>query len=179
MGRDDGPADERPQHRRGRQLAPLRPRHVQAAPADAPPDAATYNGRHIAVLNGTTIPERWRQFAEVAGDAGIYSVLSFPMQVKDEVVGALNFYSTERDALRSGQKEEGSVYAAQAAVTLANAKEFYSRGEQVEQLEDGLVTRTMIGQATGLLMALEGLSSEEAFEKLVQISQASNARSNC
>ena len=130
----------------------------------------------IQYFNGTSIPERWRQFAEVAGDAGIYSVLSFPMQVGDDVVGALNFYSTERDALRSGQREEGSVYAAQAAVTLANAKEFFSRGEQVTQLEDGLVTRTMIGQATGLLMAQEGLSSEEAFEKLVQISQASNVK---
>jgi hypothetical protein len=130
----------------------------------------------IQYFNGTSIPERWRQFAEVAGDAGVYSVLSFPMQVGEEVVGALNFYSSERDALRSGQKEEGSLYAAQAAVTLANAKEFFARGEQVQQLEDGLVTRTMIGQATGLLMAQDGLTSEEAFEKLVRVSQASNLK---
>jgi GAF domain-containing protein len=130
----------------------------------------------IQYFDGTSIPERWRQFAEVAGKAGIYSVLSFPMQVGDEVVGALNLYSTERDALRSGQQEEGAVYAAQAAVTLANAREFFSRGEQVEQLEDGLATRTMIGQATGLLMAQEGLTSEEAFQKLVKISQASNVK---
>jgi hypothetical protein len=130
----------------------------------------------IKYFNGTSFPERWRQFAEITGEVGIYSVLSFPMVVGEETVGALNFYSTERDALRSGQKEEGSLYAAQAAVTLANAREFFARGDQVTQLEDGLTTRTMIGQATGLLMAQESLTSEEAFEKLVKISQASNVK---
>ncbi len=91
-------------------------------------------------------------------------------------MGALNFYSKERDALRSGQREEGSVFALQASVALANAKEFIARGAQVEQLEDGLKTRTMIGQATGLLMAQEGLSSEEAFQKLVHVSQNANVK---
>ena len=50
------------------------------------------------------------------------------------------------------------------------------RGVQVAQLQAGLETRAVIGQATGLLMAQEGLSSEEAFQKLVKVSQTANMK---
>lgn len=127
-------------------------------------------------LDGTSIPPQWRHFAERAADLGIYSVMSFPMKVGEETLGALNFYSAERDAMRKGHREEGLLFAAQAAVTLANARAFRDRSRQVEQLEDGLQTRTMIGQATGLLMAQEGLTSQESFQKLVAVSQNANIK---
>ena len=127
-------------------------------------------------FDGTDVEPSWRQFADVAGDAGIYSVLSFPLRLDGEIMGALNFYSEERDALRQGQLEEGYLFAAQAAVTLANVKSVSERGEQVAQLQAGLETRTMIGQATGLLMAQEGLSSADAFQKLVKASQGTNLK---
>lgn len=127
-------------------------------------------------FDGTVVEPRWRQFAETAGDAGIYSVLSFPLKAGGESLGALNFYSEQRDALRPGQREEGWVFASQAAVTLANAKAFEARSMEIEQLREGLQTRTMIGQATGLLMAQEGLTSDEAFQKLVHVSQNANIK---
>ena len=127
-------------------------------------------------FDGTTDQPRWRQFAEVAGDHEIYSVFSLPLKIDGEAVGAINLYSRERDALRPGHREEGSLFAAQAAVTLANAQAFLDKEAQVEQLEEALETRTMIGQATGLLMAQEGVSSDEAFQKLVSLSQTSNTK---
>ncbi len=130
----------------------------------------------VQYFDGTEVDPHWRQFAEVAADHGVYSVLSFPLRLDGDTLGAINFYSRERDAFRPGQREEGWVYAAQAAVVLSNTKEFAARGTQLEQLEEGLKTRTMIGQATGLLMAQEGLSSDEAFQKLVKVSQTSNVK---
>lgn len=127
-------------------------------------------------FNGTDVAPRWRQFADAAGSNGIYSVLSVPMEVDGETVGALNFYSGERDALRPGQREEALMFASQAAVTVANVKELVDSRAQVDQLQQALQTRTMIGQATGLLMAQEGLSSEEAFQKLVRVSQTANIK---
>jgi AmiR/NasT family two-component response regulator len=94
----------------------------------------------------------------------------------DETIGALNFYSSKADALQSGQREEGLFYAAEASVAISNAKAFAGLKEQVAQLNEALASRTMIGQATGLLMAQEGLTSEEAFQRLVKVSQASNVR---
>jgi hypothetical protein len=127
-------------------------------------------------FRGESVPPRWRHFADSAADAGIYSVLSFPLKLDHEVIGALNFYSKERDAMRSGQQEEGWVFASQAAVTLSNAKKLVATSSKVEQLEQGLETRTMIGQATGLLMAQEDLTSEQAFQKLVFVSQNANVK---
>jgi hypothetical protein len=127
-------------------------------------------------FDGTSVEPRWRQFAEVAANCGVYSVFSFPITMDNEVIGAMNFYSRERDAARPGHREEGSMFAAQAAVTIANAQGYLDRDAQVAQLEQGLQTRTMIGQATGLLMAQEGLSSDEAFQKLVHVSQTANLK---
>ena len=130
----------------------------------------------VHYFTGDSVKPRWRQFAEAAADAGIYSVVSFPLRLDDDVIGALNVYSTERDALRPGDREEGLLFASQAAVAISNAKEFAATGRQVGQLQEGLQTRTIIGQATGLLMGQEGLTSEEAFQKLVKVSQNSNVK---
>lgn len=119
---------------------------------------------------------RWRGFAEKAIEHGVASIVSFPLRLDDEVFGVLNFYSEQKDALQDGQREEGLVFASQAAVTLANAQAFSQATQQVEQLHEAVDTRTMIGQATGLLMAQEGLTSDEAFNKLVKVSQNANIK---
>lgn len=130
----------------------------------------------IQYFDGTGDEPRWRVYAEAAADHDVYSTLSFPLKLKDEVIGALNFYSRERDAIRPGHREEGSLFAAQAAVAIANAQAYLAKDAKLGQLEEGLQTRTMIGQATGLLMAQEGLTSDEAFQKLVYVSQNSNVK---
>ena len=127
-------------------------------------------------FDGTAVAPEWRLFAESAADVEVYSVVSFPMKIDDTNLGALNFYSRERDALRPGQTEDGWVFASQAAVALSNVRTMASKAAEVEQLEEGLKTRTLIGQATGLLMAQEGLTSEESFQKLVTVSQNANMK---
>ncbi len=47
---------------------------------------------------------------------------------------------------------------------------------QTSQLEEALESRTTIGQAIGLLMAHEGLRPDEAFQKLVRVSQNANIK---
>lgn len=120
--------------------------------------------------------QRWPRFAKAADQAGIHSVFSLPLRTKDHVFGALNLYSRQHDALQEGQKETGLLFAAQASVMLGNAKAFHSQAQIIEQLEEGLQTRTMIGQAVGLLMAQEGMTSEEAFQRLVSVSQNANIK---
>lgn len=100
----------------------------------------------------------------------------FPLMMDDQLIGALNLYSRQRDAIRSGDREEGSLFAAHAAIAVANVEAYLAKEAQIEQLQEGLQTRTMIGQATGLLMAQEGLTSDEAFQKLVNVSQNANIK---
>lgn len=144
--------------------------------ADKGPCVDALKSGELQYFNGTTVEPRWRQFAEAAADCDIYSTLSFPLRLDDQVMGALNLYSKERDAIRPGDREEGSLFAAHAAVAIANAQVYLHKDAQVHQVEEGLQTRTMIGQATGLLMAQEGMTSDEAFQKLVHVSQNANIK---
>jgi ANTAR domain/GAF domain len=130
----------------------------------------------IQYFDGDSVQPSWRQFAETAADHNVYSVFSFPMRLDEDVIGAINLYSKERDALRPGHREEGSLFAAQAAVAVGNARAYLGKEVQIGHLEDALETRTMIGQATGLLMAQDGLTSDEAFQKLVSVSQNTNIK---
>lgn len=130
----------------------------------------------VKYFDGDEVEPKWRQFANVAADNGVSSVVCFPLRLDDQVIGALNFYSPEKSALREGQREEGLLFASQAAVAVSNAQAFADAGAHLEQLSEALETRTMIGQATGLLMAQEGLTSDEAFQKLVKVSQNANIK---
>jgi GAF domain-containing protein len=133
-------------------------------------------GGKVNVYDAERPKPRWKNFDAAAKDAGILSVASFPLKMGDQPVGALNFYSREAKALSDGDVEEGLFIAGQVSVTLANAKAAATTTELVGHLHEALETRTLIGQATGLLMAQEGLTSEEAFQKLVALSQKSNVK---
>lgn len=130
----------------------------------------------VQYFDGNSVPAPWRQFAEAAGHHQIHSVLSFPLKLDGHSVGAINLYSNERDALRPGHREEGALFATQVTIAVANARDLMMKEAQVAQLEEALESRTMIGQATGLVMAQEGLTADEAFEKLVKVSQKANIK---
>jgi ANTAR domain len=57
-----------------------------------------------------------------------------------------------------------------SAVELADAN------KEIDGLREALRTRTLIGQAIGILMAQEGLSTDEAFARLVETSSHSNLK---
>jgi AmiR/NasT family two-component response regulator len=48
--------------------------------------------------------------------------------------------------------------------------------EEIVQLRRALATRDVIGQAKGVLMERHGLTSDQAFRRLVEMSQRSNAK---
>ena len=48
--------------------------------------------------------------------------------------------------------------------------------EEIDGLREALQSRTVIGQALGILMAEKGLSTDEAFAELVEASSQSNVK---
>ncbi len=156
-------------------------------PKIQPVDQAQYDGNagpcvdaartgEVRYWDGTNQNESWAEFAAAAKKVGIRSVASFPLILGDQPLGALNFYSRTVNALSDGQREEGLLFASQASVALANARNHATDKKTVGNLVEAIQTRTVIGQATGLLMAREELTSEEAFQRLVKVSQAANVK---
>ena len=112
---------------------------------------------------------RWPKFTPRAvAESGIESILSLRLFV-DKTMGALNLYSTQPDAFDDHDVAVGTVFAAHAAVA-------WSTSQKIANLEAGMISRQVIGQATGLLMARQSMSESEALSALKRASQRLNIR---
>lgn len=127
--------------------------------------------RHAVFQTGRLSEEhRWPRFAGQAKSAsGIESILSFRLFAGTHTMGALNLYSTERDAFDDHDVALGAVFAAHAAAA-------WSASRTIDHLRAGMESRSMIGTAVGILMARQDISEEEAFEVLTRASQRLNVK---
>lgn len=120
--------------------------------------------------------DRWGPYPGLATQVGVRSSLSVPLVVADRSRGALNFYSTAPGAFTDADQQAASRWAAQATGALAVAVRIADGDDRAQQLLGGLDTRTMIGQAVGLVMAQERCTAEEAFRLLTLASQRRNVK---
>ncbi|MDP8987179.1 MAG: GAF and ANTAR domain-containing protein [Actinomycetota bacterium] len=120
--------------------------------------------------------ERWPEFRRAAMAHGFCSSLSLPLVAGDETLGALNLYSRNDQGYSGDDEETGSLFAAQAAVAVANAKVYWSARALSEQLEEALASRDVIGQAKGIIMAQRGGGPDDAFDVLRRASQRENVK---
>lgn len=103
---------------------------------------------------------RWPDFAERAVERiGIRSVLSMRLFVDEATLGALNNYAEPADAFTDEDRSIVSIFAAHAAVAMHCAQER-------EGLREAIMSRDIIGQAKGILMALQQVDEETAFTLL-------------
>lgn len=111
-----------------------------------------------------------------AQQTGIQSMLSFVLRLSGENTGALNLTSTKKAAFSEGDIDTGTLFAAQAAVAMAEALQHRDDLQKLGELEEGMKTRQMIGQAVGILMATRAIDQEAAFQVLVKASQNANIK---
>ena len=106
----------------------------------------------------------------IVDQLGVRSVMCVQLFThEDHELGALQLFSTEPHAFPDDTVDEVLGIAAQAAVALSAVTKY-------EALQFGLVRRTMIGQATGILMERYSLDSSQAFEVLRRTSQETNRK---
>ena len=68
------------------------------------------------------------------------------------------------------------MFAAQAAVVLANAEAYWASRALASQLEEALASRAVIEQAKGILMATQRCGPDAAFALLRSESQNTNRK---
>jgi len=110
--------------------------------------------------------ERWPEFSARAAERGFASLLAFTLALREQTLGSLNLYATLPNAFASPDRSIGAIFAAHAAVALANAQTLQKARDRVDELLDGYANRDVIGQAKGILMEREGCSEAQAFEML-------------
>lgn len=115
--------------------------------------------------------QRWPDWSRaMVTELGIRSSLSFRLFTRpDDSWGALNVYSTRPHAFSGDDVLHGQTVAAMSAVALA-------RSIHDEQLAKALESRTVIGQALGMLMERYGLDAEAAFGVLRRLASQDNRK---
>jgi len=103
---------------------------------------------------------------------GVRSMLSLPLFFDDEMLGALNLYSSAPDAFSGSAIATASVLAAHAALAIADA----GNRERCAELEEALISNRVIGMAVGIVMAGRRATPEQALELLRGASRRSNRK---
>ncbi|WP_104522461.1 GAF and ANTAR domain-containing protein [Blastococcus atacamensis] len=142
---------------------------------DGPCLQALRSGELVAVAD-TAVEQRFGLYPQRALEAGVRSSLSFPLELGDRARGALNLYASRPDAFTPADEVAGRIWAGQAGGALSVAWQMAARDETVDLLTTGMVTRQVIGQAVGLLMAQRRCTAEEAFDMLKAASQRNNQK---
>lgn len=126
-------------------------------------------GRETINVNLAETRERWPDFADAALAAGYRSVLSTPIGSRNEGhegQGALNLYSRTAGSFDATAEQTASALGDHATVVLASAAAFATAEVIDHRLYEALVTRDVIGQAKGVLIAERAVTADEAFDAL-------------
>ncbi len=114
----------------------------------------------------------WPRFGPRVGRLGVHSVLSLPLLLPNQVVGAINVYAHGKDVFDEHAAELGELFAKPAAVAVHNAQILADAQSLTVQLQTALSTRPVIDQAIGLIRGRTGRSVEDALAYLRATSQA-------
>lgn len=125
----------------------------------------------------TTAESRWPDYIRAALAEGLRCSLSLPLTVGSDTLGALNIYGFGSPGLFAGPvRRRLELLAAQGAGTLHIATRRAKDAALLQQMEEALLSRTVIDQALGIIMAQQQCSAEDAFGLLRRQSQTSNRR---
>jgi GAF domain-containing protein len=123
----------------------------------------------VIVIDNATTDSRWPRFNERAIELGLSSMLCVPLWVDRSRLGTLSFYSQKPDAFSVHHRRLAELYAAHAAIALADA-------QRTAQLQQALRNRDVIGQAKGILVERNKITSDAAFACLALASQHTNTK---
>ena len=137
---------------------------------DEGPCVDTLRGK-VEVLFAQDLKHRqeWPQYVPRAVEEGIRSQLGLRLQAGGRALGGLNLYSTSTDTLPPSAQEVAEPFATHAALALARARE-------VEQLNEAIDSRKVIGIAIGMVMERYRIPEQRAFQFLVRASSSSNIK---
>jgi len=141
--------------------------HLQRQLGEGPSHDAV-SAEPLQVAEELNLDGRWPEWAVRANSAGIHSVMSLRL-FTDITLGTLNLYAERPFHIDASVAQGGQMIAAHASTILGHLL-------IEEQLRCAVKSRTVIGQAQGLLMQRYGLTPDKAFAVLRRISQDNNVK---
>lgn len=147
---------------------------AQYAEGDGPCLRAARTGE-LTRFEVSTAAELWPTFARVSGELGVGSFLAAPLTVDRHAAGAVNLFSFGTHGFREIDAQYLRLYTV-VAQTAMHSVGRAQLAEEVDQLRSAMASRAVIEQAKGILMAVRGLTDDQAFQALVSQSQRDNVK---
>ena len=126
-------------------------------------------GTPVVVVEHARHEQRWPHFIPEAVRRGLRAQIGLRLYADQESLGGLNLYSTEAETIDPGVVHVAELFASHAALALGRAR-------QEHHLNQALVSRTIIGQAIGILMERFQIDEDRAFQFLVRTSSTSQVK---
>ncbi|MEU6641843.1 GAF and ANTAR domain-containing protein [Saccharomonospora sp. NPDC046836] len=111
-----------------------------------------------------------------ATQAGYAAWHTLPVRLREEMIGTLSLFSTDRGPLPTAVQGVGQALVDAAAVGLAHRRELTRSSALAQQLQTALDTRIVIEQAKGILAAQQDCTVDEAFQRLRRHARNTNQR---
>jgi GAF domain-containing protein len=148
---------------------------IQFRTGDGPCLHAMRHGQ-VVHIGDVTARNRWPRFAREAGALGIRSCLALPLFEDTQPAGALSLYARRPGAFGPDEVQRAERFARNASGALTLALRFASCSDTNDQLRSSMVSRAVIDQALGVIMATEHCPQDEAFALLRTASQNTNVK---
>jgi GAF domain-containing protein len=132
-------------------------------------------GRPVSVADLPTAG-RWPSFTEAAAEVGFAAVHALPMRLRDDVIGALNFFDVKAGSLEAEKLRIGQALADVATIGLLQHRAIHRRDVLTEQLQTALNSRVLIEQAKGILAERLQVDMDQAFTALRHGARSNNRR---
>jgi len=119
---------------------------------------------------------QWPLFAPRASQAGFCVMCAVPLQVRKNVIGALNLFRGTDVLFSDTDLEIAQAMAEMAAIALIQERALRQQTLVTEQLEAALRSRVVIEQAKGMLAEYLATSVDDAFQLLRTYARAHNRK---
>jgi transcriptional regulator with GAF, ATPase, and Fis domain len=133
-------------------------------------------GTAVTVPDLAAEARRWPQFVAQAQLRGFTAVQALPMRLREDVVGALNLFSTAPGLFDPAAIPLGQALADVAAISLLQQRSTQVSTLLNEQLQTALNSRVVIEQAKGKLAERLDIDMEQAFTALRGYARAHQQR---
>jgi GAF domain-containing protein len=131
-----------------------------------------------AEIADTRADSRWPDYTRSAAERGVLSSLSVPLVIDqdEQIFGGLNMYAREPVAFDADSRAAAMAFGPYAAVAAGNVHAYHTARTTADHLKVALDSRTVIGQATGILIERYKLTADQAFRLLSVASMNANRK---
>jgi GAF domain-containing protein len=140
---------------------------------DEGPCLTAWRTRQQVRIDDTGTDSRYPNWSSAAARLGVRSVLSTPLLVAGEAIGAIKVYSGRPGNYDERDEHLMGLFAQHAAILLANTQSVQHARWLSRQLTDALGSRDAIVRATGVLMARGAADQHVAFTALTDAASRS------